>query len=256
LVAVVGGACAGAVVPPRAHLVQPRREAVLVLPGFGYGRAGERAFKALTPVIEAEGFDLFVPTYLSRGGLDDSREKLDRFIVERQLARYDRLHVFAFIAGAWTLNPLLRTRALPNLATVIYDRSPYQERAPRVADEDLHFLTWLRYGSSVFDVARTPYQPLDAPGLRVGLVVETVPTEFVRDHEARVRSYGPFQFACDAFGQRHDDCIYLAMSHDDLYRRFAAVWPDLVAFIRAGRFREVATRSPPAGDPLSQSNSQ
>jgi hypothetical protein len=33
---------------------------------------------------------------------------------------------------------------IPNLATVVYDRSPNQERAPRVARERLRPLSWVR----------------------------------------------------------------------------------------------------------------
>lgn len=50
-----------------------RTEALIVLRGFGYGRNGERALKALEPEINAAGMDLFVPDYLSRGGLDEGR---------------------------------------------------------------------------------------------------------------------------------------------------------------------------------------
>ena len=136
---------------------------MLVLPGFGYGGDGEAALRSLAPAMAREGIDLYVPTYISRAGIADSRAKLQRFIRDQRLERYQRLHVFAFIAGAWTLNPLVEMDRLPNLATVVYDRSPYQERAPRIADEELHFLTWVRYGSPVFDVASTPYPPLSAP---------------------------------------------------------------------------------------------
>jgi hypothetical protein len=89
--------------------------------------------------MAGEGMDLYVPTYISRGGLAESRARLQRFIRDNRLERYDRVHVFAFLAGAWTFNPLVEARELPNLATVIYDRSPLQERAPRIADEKLHF---------------------------------------------------------------------------------------------------------------------
>jgi hypothetical protein len=225
-----------------------RTEAFVVLRGFGYGGDGERALRALEPAINAQGMDLHVPDYISRSGLDDSGKKLRRFIHGR-LGRYERVHVFAFIAGGWTLNPLVAAGGVPKLATVIYDRSPLQERAPRIADEKLHFLTWVRYGSPVFDLARTPYPPLTA-NVKVGLVVETSPTSFVRDHEQTARSYGPFRFECDAFGQRHDDCMYVAFNHDELYVRFADVWPDVLAFIRAGRFSNTATRAPPSGDPF------
>jgi hypothetical protein len=244
------GACAGAIVKPSTSLAPPATDAVLVLAGFGYGGDGEAVLRSLAPAMAREGMDLYVPTYISRGGLADGRARLQRFIRDQRLERYQRLHVFAFIAGGWTLNPLVEMHQLPNLATVVYDRSPYQERAPRIADEELHFLTWVRYGRPVFDVARTPYAPLSVPGVRVGLVVETTPTQFVRKHEKTARSYGPFRFDCEAFMQRYDDCIYVPLNHDELYVRFADVWPELLAFVRSGRFTPAATRTPPAGDAL------
>jgi hypothetical protein len=248
--AVTAGACAGALVRPGVVSPGPRADALLVLPGFGYGPAGEKALRTLALSLAAEGIDLFVPKYIDRGGLSDSRDNLERFIREHRLYRYARLHVFAFIAGAWAFNPIAETRRLPNLTTVVYDRSPYQERAPRIADETLHFLTWLRYGSPVFDLARTPYPPMSVPGVKVALMIETRPTSFIRKREARARAYGPLHFECDALAQRHDDCLYLDMNHDELYVRFAEVWPDLLSFIRTGRFTSSADRTPPESDLL------
>ena len=125
----------------------------------------------LAASMAGEGIDLYVPTYISRSGLLESQAKLQRFIRDQALSRYDRVHVFAFIAGAWTLNPLVDTHGLPNLSSVVYDRSPLQERAPRIAAEKLRVLTWLRYGSPVLDVAKTPHTPLTVPGLKVALMV-------------------------------------------------------------------------------------
>jgi hypothetical protein len=251
-VIVAAYACLAAM-PAKATLqtpaARPRTEAFVVLRGFGYGGAGERAFKALEPAINTQGMDLHVPDYISRAGLDDSRANLRRYFQEK-LARYERIHVFAFIAGGWTLNPLAAGGGATKLTTVIYDRSPLQERAPRIADQELHFLTWVRYGSPVFDLARAPYTPLTDSNVKVGLVVETSPTDFVRDHEKTARSYGAFRFECDAFAQRHDDCVYVNLNHDELYVRFAEVWPDALAFIRTGRFSTAANRTPPTGDPF------
>jgi hypothetical protein len=227
---------------------KPRTDALLVLPGFGYSSDGEKTLRSLAPAMAADGIDLFVPTYVSRSGLVESRAKLQRFIREHRLDQYDRLHVFAFIAGAWTLNPLVGAGAPLNLVTVIYDRSPFQERAPRIAAEKLHFLTWVRYGSPVFDIARTPYVPLTSPGVKVALLVETAPTPFIRKHEKTARSYGTFHFECDAFVQHYEDCMYVPMNHVELYKRFTEVWPELLAFIQTGRFSGAANRTPPAGD--------
>lgn len=240
--------CANAIGRPAVSPAKPAADALLVLPGFGYSRAGEHAFRSLEPSLAAEGIDLYVPTYVARSGLEQSRERLHRFLRDNRLARYERVHVFAFIAGGWTFNPLGETRMLPNLSSVIYDRSPYQERAPRVALEKLRFLTWLKHGPVVFDLARTPYAPLSIPGVRVGLAVETSPTSFIKRFAATARGYGTYDFGCDAFEQRHDDCFYVAMSHDELYARFAEVWPEVRSFIRTGHFSASANRTPPAGD--------
>jgi hypothetical protein len=242
-------ACANAIVRPTvAPAAKFAPDALLVLPGFGYGREGEHAFRALAPSMTSEGIDLYVPTFVSRSGLQESRERLLRFVRENRLDRYERVHVFAFIAGGWAFNPLVETEALPNLSTIVYDRSPYQERAPRIAMEKLWLLTWVRYGPVVFDVARTPYTPLTAPGVRVWLVVETVPTSLLKRFAESAGRQGPYRFECDALEQRYDDCLYVAMRHDELYVRFAEVWPDVRSFIRDGRFTPSANRTPPAGE--------
>src|SRR5687768_16854545 len=135
-------ACAGPVVKPAIVPSAPKREALLVLPGFGYGRTDDKAFRSIAGPSAAEGVDLYVAPFLTRSGLDTSRAKLELFIRANRLDRYERLHVFSFIAGAWTFNPLVERHALPNLASVVYDRSPFQERAPRIAADRLPLLAW------------------------------------------------------------------------------------------------------------------
>lgn len=245
-------ACAGTIAPPATTPARPptdAREALLVLPGFGYSRGAERALRALESTLRADGFDLYVPTFIARSGLESSRENLRRFLAERRLARYERVHVFAFLAGGWTFNPMTADAALlPNLATVIYDRSPYQERAPRIASERLGPLTWLRYGSVVSDVAKTPYPPLRRSNVNIGLVVETVPTSLVKRFAQTARSYGSYSFECEALAQPHDDCIFMALDHGKMYTRFGELWPDIRAFIRGGQFTAGANRTPPPED--------
>jgi hypothetical protein len=248
--------CVGPIVKPSLSPSKPKGDALLVLPGFGYGRSGQRALRSLAPLLAGEGVDLFVPTYLTRSGLARSRAKLERFIRDNRLDRYERVHVFAFIAGAWTLNPLVEQRGLPNLASIVYDRSPFQERAPRIAAARLRLLTWVRYGSTVFDVASTPYVPITTPGVTVALMVESTPTSFIRRYEKPAREYGSFHFDCNSFLQLFDDCVYLPMNHDELYLRFAEIWPELITFIRTGRFSSTASRIPPADDSFTRPRSQ
>ena len=244
--AIAAQACAATITPPRTAVDAPAPDALLVLPGFGYGGDAERAIKALAPAMRADGVDLFAPAFLARSGFDRSEDALRRFIREQRLDRYARVHVFAFLAGGWTLNTILDDPAvLPNLATVVYDRSPYQERAPRIAADKLTVLAWLRYGPVLFELAKTPYRPLPRRDIAIGLMVETTPTSFVRRYASTARSYGPIGFDCDGFGQAHHDCVYVAMDHSELYTRFDEVWPQVRTFIRDRRFPDAADRTPP-----------
>ena len=235
-------ACAGPQLLPRLSPAAPHADALLILTGLGYGRGDGRAFAAVSRTAAASGVDVYIPGYLTRAGLDDSRRRLADFIRAARLDRYPRVHVFAFIAGGWTINPLIDRGTLPNLATIVYDRSPFQERAPRLAIRDLRLAAWLRYGSTIFDVARTPYPPLTHSAVRVGLLVETEPTAFVRRHARPEDLPAASAFDCDAIGEAYDDCAHVAMNHEDLYTRFGEVWPHIATFMHTGRFTDGAVR--------------
>ena len=238
--------CAGTIAPPKTSPAPAAPEALVILPGFGYSASGERAIRALAPAMREAGLDLYVPRYIHRSGLERSREELRHFIRDQRLERYRRVHVFAFLAGAWTFNALAQdATVLPNLASVVYDRSPYQERAPRIAADRIRLLAWLRYGPVLFDLAKAPYPALPRSGIKVGLIVETEPTGFLKRFDKTARSYGPFAFACDGFGQVFDDCMFAAVNHTELYTRFAEIWPELRAFISDGRFTAAAGRTAP-----------
>ena len=88
---------------------------------------------------------------------------------------------------------------------------------------------------------------MTAPAVRIGLVVETEPTRFIQRFAGTARGYGPYDFACEAFRQPFDDCLYASLNHDQLYTRFSEVWPDLLAFIRRGQFTDSAERTRTAG---------
>ena len=245
LLCLTSTACAGTIAP-RTVAAGPARDALLVLPGFGYGKTAKHTLESMAPALKAEGIDLYVPAYLERRGLDDSRTELGKFVREHHLERYERVHVFAFLAGGWAFNGLAEdTQLLPNLTTVIYDRSPYQERAPRVATEKLRPFAWLRYGAVIFDLAKTPYTALPRSDVKIGLMVETTPTSFIKRFKTTARSYGPYAFECDALAQPYDDCIFVPMDHSQMYSRFGDVWLEMRAFIRGGRFSEGAVRTPP-----------
>lgn len=204
--------------------------------------------RATAADFKSRGIDLFVADYVDRDGLQASQAALGTFIESHRIREYNELYVFAFIAGAWTLNPYLQTHSLPNLKGILYDRSPYQERAPRLAAENLAILTRILYGLPVFDLAQTPYPKMTLDGTKIGLIVESKPTSFVRFFSEKANAIGPYDFSKDAFGQRLDDCIYVQLTHDEMYARFSELVPEIQHFIAKKKFSPGADRTAPTGD--------
>ena len=137
---------------------------------------------------------------------------------------------------------------MPNLTTVVYDRSPFQERAESRRGQAARSAgsLWVSPVRRREDATLRSKRRVD-----VGLIVETTPTAFIRRFKNAARAYGPFQFGPDAFNQRHRDRAYVALNHDEMYARFAEVWPELLSFIRTRRFTDAANRTAPAGLELS-----
>ncbi len=59
---------------------------------------------------------------------------------EHHLPQYKKLHVFSYIAGTWVLNIWLQQHPQNNITSIVYDRSPMQERVPFALVEDNSFL--------------------------------------------------------------------------------------------------------------------
>jgi hypothetical protein len=137
-------------------LPRSRKEALLILPGFGSRSEGVRD---LQNFFSHRGYDLYIPDYIARNSLSQCVSNLDRFIQERKLAEYRKLHVFSFIIGAWTLNQWIGEHPENKIATIIYDRSPLQERAAYAMMQDSPFLTRVAVVPSWRNSRRLPIGP-------------------------------------------------------------------------------------------------
>ncbi|MBX7057591.1 MAG: hypothetical protein K1X75_05955 [Leptospirales bacterium] len=204
-------------------------------------------------IARPHGYDVYVADYIRRDGLAESREALHTFVREQSLEGYRALHVFAFIAGAWSLNALLQERPLPNLRSLIYDRSPLQERAPAIAAQELSLPARILYGQVLFDLAQTPY-PVPPPTghLRLGLLIEAQASPLLRRYRAEAEAMGPISFAPQSFQQSFADAIYVDMHHDAMYIHFDALASELLHFFDHGVFSPAANRRPP-DDPFAGS---
>jgi len=245
LAAVLGG-CTPDLVHRKTGPARPR-VAVLVLPGEFYSPGGYRAMRDWFP---AHDFDVFIPDYESRDGLEACVANLAAFVEEHDLDEYDELYVMAYILGGWTLNLYLRDHALPNLRRVIYVRSPTEERMARVVLDRIPTLVRITSGVTPQEMRDTPYPPLEKGDRQVGLIIESRAIPYLRRHKQEVLEIGELDFAPDSLGQEHDDHMYVWLHHEEMYDSFDLLGPELLHFFAHGRFSEDARRVPFARDPF------
>jgi len=224
---------------------------IIVVPGFGGDAEGTRHMLAWGEDIAHLGFDVRVADYICRRGVECSRDRLSEQIDAMRPETYARVHVFAYIAGTWSTNELLEVRDIPNLTSIVYDRSPSQERAPAAVVSRIRPFVWLGKGHVVADLAKWPYPPLVAePRPAVGILVETRVTTMIRMFKRAALKPGPFSYDPADLGEPYDDLMYTPLNHHQMYLNFHIIGPELVHFFQHGRFSDEAARERGPGDPF------
>ncbi len=227
---------------------EPRaRAAVLILPGLRNGHKGMRHMRRWYP---QQGYDVHIPSYYSKDGMDQSVENLARYIDEHGLTEYDELYAMVYLMGGRVLNLYLDEHDLPNLTHIVYDRSPMQEQGPRMVVENMPRLANAMFGATIAEFAASDYSPIPRGDRRIGIIVECKATSYVRRHRDQLTPITPQSFRPEAFEQEHDDLIYVFRDHDEMYYSFDLIGPELLSFFRRGQFTEGAQRHPCVRDPF------
>jgi hypothetical protein len=218
-----------------------------VLPGLTSSRSERRTVEKQ---LSGRGYDVFVPNYLARESVASSAEAIREFFETSGVAEYRKVHIYAYIAGGRALNLYLREHAIPNLATIVYDRSPLQERAPAVVVSNLGWAVRVGRGRVVQDIAQSEYEPVPADGRSIGIIVEGRATPYMRWHKEETLRMGPLAWEPSAFNQDHDDILYTTLNHNQMYGKLAVYRDELLHFIGHGAFTSEARRHPWDHDPF------
>jgi hypothetical protein len=228
---------------------QPKseREALVILAGLGSKTHNERK---IAKHFRNRGYDIYQPSYIYRKGIDKGVDKLQRFSEKHELKSYKKVHFLCYIIGGWTFNRWYNKMPLTNIETVVYDRSPLQERAPYVLVKDSKFIMNILVGRVISELSDTPYTPLKGFNGKVGLLIETLPTKLILKHRKSAAALGPVNWSLEALNQSYTDFCYLPVNHDDMYTRIEKVSPEVLSFMKTGNFGAEANRVAPTNDPL------
>jgi hypothetical protein len=222
-------------------LAKGEKEALLILPGFGDNRKRRKAQKKFFAEC---GYDLYIPNYKNRKSIANTVQNLYDFYHDHGLDQYKKVHVFSYILGSWVLNTYINQYGKENIATIIYDRSPLQERAPRVIKDRIPAIGKMLKGKVLFEMSRMAYPPIPMQGIKIGIIVESKATKLIKIFKKTALSYGPIDWKNLDFKQPNDDLIFTPLNHDQLYTRFDVIGEDILHFIKAGTFTDAARRMP------------
>jgi hypothetical protein len=238
---------------PAAQKNKPKqKEAILILTGFG---SKYHSLRHLKKYFDTTAYDVYVPNYISRKSLEQTVFNLDSYWKKKGLANYEKVHVFAYIIGSWSINAWLQdswlqTTAHPNIKSIVYDRSALQERAPYILISNYKIPNYFVFGPIMRDLHQTPYLPFNDSSIQKGLLLECYATGIVRKNQATAAQLGPYCFEPDCFGQQYQDVKYVPLNHDHMYTHPEVYGEALLHFFKYGHFGSTLNAYSPVANPF------
>lgn len=223
-----------------------KKEALLILPGFGSKIFGTWILKRYFNKSE---IPVYIPKYISRKSIEASKLNLEQYYMKQELYQYDELHVMSYIVGSWTLNQWIKDYGKRNIKTIVYDRSPLQERAPTILIKDMKLVNALLFGEITEDFINTPYPVLVDTSINTGIFIETYATNVVRKHRETAMALGPIHWDAASLKQPFTDFTYVPLNHDQMYTKPQEFGQEVFYFITHGHFSEGFKRNAPVENP-------
>lgn len=216
------------------------KTAVVILNGFGDSRKNR---KKQTAYFKTLGYDFFIPDYKDRKSLDGCVQNFSNFYKAQNLQQYKQVSVLCYIIGGYVLNRHIEAEGFGNINTIIYDRSPIQERAPDVAVDKIKLISYLWIGRVIKEFSLAEKKPLDsAKGVKVGLIIENKATPLMRFFRKASDSYGEYNFNPYQIDPNLDDYFHTVLNHDEMYFRFDVIGSEIEHFLEKGSFTSSARR--------------
>ncbi len=209
------------------------REAIIILPGFGtiLHTTNNQVLN-----FKNKGYDVFIPDYLSRKSLSNCVNRLNSFIVKHKLASYKHVHILGYIIGSWTINQWCQSYTLPNIKSIIYDRSPLQEKAPEILVKENSLLARILFGKVIREFSKTKYPSRINDSINIGILVECKATKLIWKKRKSLPKYAPILWGNKDFNQDYDDILYVYINHDEMYTKLELVTKDIFNFFKTGMF--------------------
>ena len=224
------------------------KQALVILNGFGDSRKNRKIQQVF---FQEKGYDLFIPEYVEKKSLDLTASNFSSFYKINNLNKYKEVKFLCYIIGGYVLNQYIENNGQGKITTIIYDRSPTQERAPKVATERFPFISQILYGKVLADFSEIFINPLsNKDSLRIGVIIENKATRLMRFFEKTSNNYGDYNYNAEEIEMNLDDFLHTYLDHDLMYKRFDVIGQEIFYFLKKGKFTENAKRVKYNWDPF------
>lgn len=230
-----------------AELSKSEKEALIILPGFGDSK---KSRKKQIDFFKEKGYDVYIPSYKNKKTVEECVQKFAAFYTREEMTQYKKVHVFSYIIGSWTINKFINEYGKGNISTIVYNRSPIQERAPYIAFTYLKRMSRIKFGPILEDFLNTKYSPIVNDSINLGIIIEAKATKIMRLYKKKTIKMGPLNWQVDSLYQKTDDYFFTWLNHEQMYSRFDIVGDEVLNFIRLGKFSSIAKKENYDWDPF------
>lgn len=218
------------------------KQALIILNGFGDSKKNRMIQQEF---FKSQGYDLFIPEYVKRKSIDLTISSFSYFYNKYKLDDYKEVKFLCYIIGGYVLNKHIEENGRGKITTIIYDRSPIQERAPKVVAKRIPLVVKILYGKVIFDFSRIQINSLNnANSLRIGVIVENKATKLMRLFKKTSDRYGEYNYNANEIERNLDDFMHTYLDHDLMYKRFDIIGEEIIHFLNNGQFTKNAKRMP------------
>ena len=224
------------------------KQALVILNGFGDSKKNRQIQQEF---FKEKGYDLFIPKYIQKQSIKLSADAFSSFYEKENLNNYKEVKFLCYIIGGYVLNQYIEKKGKGKISTIIYDRSPTQERAPKVATKRLPFISRIIYGRVLADFSKKKIKPLKSKkGLKIGVIIENKATRLMRFFRKTSDYYGNYNYNAEEIEVNLDDFLHTYLDHDLMYKRFDIIGQEIFYFLENGKFTNEAKREKYNRDPF------
>ena len=222
------------------------RKAILVLHGL---EGNKKSRKKIREAFECQGYDVLVPDYICGKSFDSSLTNFEQFVGDFNLKSYGELNVVCMIMGGYTFNTYLNAHPDFEINSIVFDRSPIQERAAKVVSTKIPLITKIVVGKVVFDIADYQFIPMNRE-VSTAFIIEFKANYFMRVFKKKTLKMGPLDFNPDNMNQPFDDYMYVPYSHTEMYYNMDKMSQAVIYFIKNGKFPVGVKQTPYTQNPF------